>query len=113
MSEQLDNPLSSVYSYLSDDNDKPDLQQTLIEESWQRRLNYIRLRRLKQAQQRYRCKTKKVSATALLKQIKTMIVRLQLMMWLLLIWLNQITTVVCISYASISIFLISSSYNKI
>ena len=31
MSGQLDNPLPSVYSYLSDDNDMPDLQQTLIE----------------------------------------------------------------------------------
>ena len=35
------------------------------------------------------------------------------MMWLLLFWLNQITTVVCISYASISIFLIKSSYNNV
>ena len=26
MSGQLDNPLSSIDSYLSDDNDKPDLQ---------------------------------------------------------------------------------------
>ena len=31
MSGQLDNPLSSVDGYLSDDNDKPDMQQTLIE----------------------------------------------------------------------------------
>ena len=69
MSGQLDNPSSGVDSYLSDDNDKPDLQQTLIEESRQRRLNRIRLMRLKQAQQRYRPKTKKVSVTALLKQI--------------------------------------------
>ena len=30
---QLDNPSSSVDSYLSDDNNDPDLQQTLIEES--------------------------------------------------------------------------------
>ena len=43
MSEQVDNPFFSVKSYLSDDNDKPDLQQTLIEESHQRRLNCIRL----------------------------------------------------------------------
>ena len=50
---QLDNPLSSVDSYLSDDIDKPDLQQTLIEESGQRRLTRIRLMQLKQAQQRY------------------------------------------------------------
>ena len=33
---QLDNPSSSVDSYLSDDNDKQDLQQTLIEESRQK-----------------------------------------------------------------------------
>ena len=33
MSGKLDNPLSSVDSYLSDDIDEPDLQQTLIEES--------------------------------------------------------------------------------
>ena len=33
MSGQLDNPSSSVDSYLCDDNDKPELQQTLIEES--------------------------------------------------------------------------------
>ena len=31
MSGQLDNSSSSVYSYLSDDNDEPDLQQTLSE----------------------------------------------------------------------------------
>ena len=37
MSGQLNNPLSSVDSYLSDDNDEPDLQQTLIEEARQRR----------------------------------------------------------------------------
>ena len=30
MSGQLDNPSSSVKSYLSDDNDKPDLQKILI-----------------------------------------------------------------------------------
>ena len=67
MSGQLDNPSSSVKSYLSDDNDKPDLQKTPIEESRQRRLNCIRLMWLKQAQQRYKCKTKKVSVRALLK----------------------------------------------
>ena len=69
MSGQLDNLSWSVESYLSDDNDKPDLQQTLIEETRQRRLNPIRLMRLKQAQQRYQRKTKNVSITALLKQI--------------------------------------------
>ena len=69
VSGQLDNPSSNVESYLSDDNDKPDLQQTLIEESWQRRLNCIRLMGFKQAQQRYKRKPKKVSVTALLKQI--------------------------------------------
>ena len=58
MSGQLDNPLSSVDRYLSDDNDEPDLQQTLIKESWQKHLNCIRSVRLKQAQQRYRQKTK-------------------------------------------------------
>ena len=42
MSEQLDDPSSSFDSYLSDDNDEPDLQQTLIEESRQRRLNRLR-----------------------------------------------------------------------
>ena len=61
--------MSSVDSYFSDEIDKPDLQQTLIEESRQRRLNRIRLMRLKQAQQRYQRKTKKVSIIALLKQI--------------------------------------------
>ena len=40
---QLDNPSSSVDGYLRDDNDEPDLQQTLIKESQQRRLNHIRL----------------------------------------------------------------------
>ena len=69
MSGQLDNPSSSVNSHSSDDNDEPDLQQTLIEESRQRRLNRIRLMRFKQAQQRYKRKPKKVSVTALLKQI--------------------------------------------
>ena len=59
ISGQLENPLSSVDSYLSDDNDKPDLQQTLIEESLQRRLNCIRLMQFKRAQQRYGHKTKK------------------------------------------------------
>ena len=39
ISTQLDNPSSSIESYLSDDNDKLDLQQTLIEESRQRCLN--------------------------------------------------------------------------
>ena len=69
MSGQLDNPSSSVNSHSSDDNDEPDLQQTLIEESRQRRLNRIRLMRFKKAQQRYKRKPKKVSVTALLKQI--------------------------------------------
>ena len=50
MSGQLDNPLSSVHIYLIDYIDEPDLQQTLIEESWQRRLNRMRLMRLKQVQ---------------------------------------------------------------
>ena len=67
MSGQLDNSLLSVDSYLRDDIDKPDLQQTLNEESWQRYLNRIRLLRLKQAQQGYQRKTQKVSVTALLK----------------------------------------------
>ena len=69
MSGQLDNPSSSVYSHSSDDNDQSDLQKILIEESQQRRLNRIRLMRLKQAQQRYKRKPKKVSVTSLLKQI--------------------------------------------
>ena len=50
MSRQLDNPSSSVDSYLSDDNEVPNLQQTLIEESRKRCLNRMRLIRLKQAQ---------------------------------------------------------------
>ena len=33
MSGQLDNPSSSIDGYLRDDNDEPDMQQTLIEES--------------------------------------------------------------------------------
>ena len=69
MSGQLDNSLSNVYSHSSDDNDEPDLQQTLIEESRQRRLNRIRLMRFKQSQQRYKRKPKIVSVIALLKQI--------------------------------------------
>ena len=69
MSGQLDNHSSSVCSHSSDDNDEPDLQQTLIEESQLRRLNCIRLMQLKQAQPRYGRQTKKVSVTALLKQI--------------------------------------------
>ena len=69
MSGQLDNPLSSVDTYLSDDVEEPDLQQTLIEESRQRHLNRIRLMQVKQAQQSYRRKTKKVSVTALLQEI--------------------------------------------
>ena len=47
MSGQLDNPSSSVYGYLSDDNVEPDLQQTLIEESRKRRLNRIRYTAIK------------------------------------------------------------------
>ena len=43
----LDNPSSSVDGFLSDDIDEPDLEQTLIEESQQRRLNCIMLLRLK------------------------------------------------------------------
>ena len=66
ISGQLGNPSSSVDSYLSDDNDEPDLQKTLIEEFWQRLLNRVRLVRLKQTQQRYWRKTKKVSVIALL-----------------------------------------------
>ena len=46
MSGQLDNPSSSVNDYLSDDDDEPDLQQTLIEESKQRRLDHITSMRL-------------------------------------------------------------------
>ena len=69
MSGQLDNPSSSVYSHSSDDNDEPDLQQTLIEESRQRRLNRIRIMRYKLDQKRYKRKPKKVSVTAILKQM--------------------------------------------
>ena len=69
MSGKFDNPSPSIDSYLSDDNDEPDLQRALIEELRQRRLNRIRLMRLKQAQQKNRRKTKNVSITALLKQI--------------------------------------------
>ena len=69
MSGQLDNPLSNVYSHSSDENNEPDLQQTLIEESRQRRLNRIRLMRFKKSQQRYKRKPKKISVTAILKQI--------------------------------------------
>ena len=69
MSGQLDNPLSSVDSYFSDDNDEPDLQQTLIDDSQQRRLNHIRLMQSKQAQQRYQHKTKKIPVIDLFKQI--------------------------------------------
>ena len=58
MSGQFDNPSSSVDSYLCDDNVKPDLQQTLIEESQQRHLNCIRLMQFKQDQQRFPRKTK-------------------------------------------------------
>ena len=47
MSGQLDNPCSSVESYLSDYYDEPNLHQTLIEESGQRRLNCITLMQLK------------------------------------------------------------------
>ena len=47
MSRQLDNHLSSVYTYSSNDNDEPDLQQTLIEESRQRHLSRICLMQLK------------------------------------------------------------------
>ena len=60
MSGQLDNPSSNVDNYLIDDNDEPDLQQTLIEESRQSYLNRISLMPLKQAQQRYKRKTKNI-----------------------------------------------------
>ena len=53
ISRQLDNPSLSVDNYLSDDNDEPDLHQTLIKESRQRCLNCIRLLQLKHDQQRY------------------------------------------------------------
>ena len=43
ISGQLANPSSNVDGYVSDDIDKPDLQQTRIEQSRQRRLNCIRL----------------------------------------------------------------------
>ena len=67
MSGQLDNPSPSVDSYLSDDNDKLELQQTLIEESRQRRLSRIRLIQLKQTQQRYQRKTKKSFCNSFIK----------------------------------------------
>ena len=41
--QQLDNLSSNVDSYLSDDINKPDLQQTLIKESQQQCLNCIKL----------------------------------------------------------------------
>ena len=44
---KLDNPSSNVENYLSDDNDEPKLQQTLIEELRQRRLNCMRSMQLK------------------------------------------------------------------
>ena len=69
ISGHLDNPNSSVSSYLSDDNDKPDLQIILIEESCPRYLNQNRLIQLKLAQQKHKRKTKKASVTTLLKQI--------------------------------------------
>ena len=68
MSGQLDDPSSSFKSNLSDDNDKPDLQKNLIEESRQRHLYHKKSMQLKQAHQRYEHKTEKKSVTALLKE---------------------------------------------
>ena len=50
------------------DNDEPDLQQILIEEARQRRLNRMRLLRLKQAKLRYKPKFRKISVSGLLKE---------------------------------------------
>ena len=112
MSGQLDNDSSSVKSCVSDDDDEPDLQKILSEESRQRRLNRKRLIQLKQAQQRYKRKTKKVSVTALFKQI-IHDCQVSINDVVVIDLVNQMATVVCISYAFISIFLISSSCNKV
>ena len=52
---------------LSDD-DEPDLQQILIEEARQRRLNRKRLLKLKQAKSRRKPKFRKTSVSCLLKE---------------------------------------------
>ena len=50
------------------DGDEPDLQQILIEETRQRRLNRKRLLKLKQAKLRYKPKFRKISVSGLLKE---------------------------------------------
>ena len=52
---------------LSDD-DEPDLQQILIEEAYQRRLNRKRLLKLKQTKLKYKPKFRKISVSGLLKE---------------------------------------------
>ena len=65
--------------------------------------------RLKQVQQKYRRKTKKVSVTASLKQTN------HDCQWCGCYWFGwtKMATVVSMSYAFIAIFLISLCYNKI
>ena len=50
------------------DGDEPDLQQILIEEARQRRLNRKRLLKLKQAKSRRKPKFRKISVSHLLKE---------------------------------------------
>ena len=52
---------------LSDD-DEPDLQQVLIEEACQRRLNQKSLLKMKQAKLKYKPKFRKISVSGLLKE---------------------------------------------
>ena len=68
MPGQLDNSSSSFKSNLSDD-DQPDLQRILIQKSRKRRINWMRLRRLKEVELKNRGKTKRFSVRALLKKL--------------------------------------------
>ena len=92
MSGKSDHLSSSFNSNVSEDDDKPDLQQILIKESHQRHLPCIRLRRLKEAQ-RNRCKTKMFcySFTKKFKDGNCFSGKI----FLLLVWYNQMATLVC------------------
>ena len=55
-------------SFVLSDDDEPDLQQILVEEARQRRLNRRRLLKLKQTKLKYKPKFRKISVSGLLKE---------------------------------------------
>ena len=65
LNQVTNNPRPS--NALSDD-DEPDLQQILVEEACQRRLNQKRLLKLKQTKLKYNPKFREISVSSLLKE---------------------------------------------